>query len=235
MGRKENEIPAAARLLKTLDLRGKLITGDALLAQRELSLQIVQAGGEYLWIIKDNQPETAAALARLFGPEPVVKGFRPASHDDFRTAETIEKGHGRLETHTLTASPASSVWLNWPGVAQVFQLERRLVRRNDGKVMHEVVYGVTSLSPQEASPKELLEWVREHWAIENGLHYRRDDTLKEDRCTLRRGHAAEAMALFNNLVLGLLLRRRVTNVPDARREFAADPKTALPLILGRAG
>ena len=99
--------------------------------------------------------------------------------------------------------------------------------------MHEVVYGVTSLSPQEASPKELLEWVREHWAIENGLHYRRDDTLKEDRCTLRRGHAAEAMALFNNLVLGLLLRRRVTNVPDARRDLEADPKAAAALILER--
>lgn len=233
VGRKENEIPAAARLLKTLDLRGKIVTGDALLAQRQLSLQIVEAGGEYIWIIKDNQPETAEALARLFAPEPVVKGFSPASHDDFQAEETVGKTHGRIETRTLTASPASPTWLNWPGVAQVFQLERRFVRVKDQHLEHEVVYGVTSLTTKEASPARLLELVREHWQIENGLHYRRDDTLKEDRCTLRTGHAAEAMAVINNLVLGLLWRCGVTNVPDARRDFAADPKTALPLLVKR--
>ncbi len=158
VGRKENEIPAAARLLKTLDLRGKIVSGDALLAQRELSLQIVQAGGEYLWIIKDNQPETAEALARLFAPEPVVKGFSPASHDEFEVAGTVEKGHGRMEWRTLTASPASPAWLNWPRVAQVFRLERRFVRMKDGHVEHEVVYGVTSLMAAEASPARLLDW-----------------------------------------------------------------------------
>lgn len=233
VGRKENEIPAAARLLKTLDLRGKIVTGDALLAQRGLSLQIIQAGGEYVWIIKDNQPETAEALARLFAPEPVVKGFSPASHDEFEVATTVEKNHGRMEWRTLTASPASPTWLNWPGVAQVFRLERRFLRVKDGQVEHEVVYGVTSLTAAEASPDRLLGLVREHWGIENGLHYRRDDTLKEDRCTLRRGQAAPAIATFNNLVLGLLLPRGVTNLPDARREFDANPKAAMALILER--
>jgi predicted transposase YbfD/YdcC len=228
--RKENEIPAAARLLKALDLRGKIITGDALLAQRELSLQIVQAGGEYLWIIKDNQPETAEALARLFAPEPVVKGFSAAAHDDFQAAETVNKTHGRIETRTLTVSPAAPTWLNWPGVEQVFRLERRFVRVKDQKVMQEVVYGVTSLTAAEASPARLLELIREHWAVENELHYRRDATLKEDHCTLRRPQAAPAMAAINNLVLGLLLPRGVTKVPDARRQFNAVPKAALRLI-----
>ncbi len=231
--RKENEIPAAARLLKTLDLRGKIITGDALLAQRELSLQIVQAGGDYLWIIKDNQPETRAAIARLFAPEPVVKGFSPASHDDFIATETLDKKHGRIETRTLTASPASSTWLNWPEVAQVFKVERRFVCLKDGSVSHEVVYGVTSLTRAEASAARLLELQREHWTIENGLHYRRDVTFKEDRGRFRIGHAAQVMAAINNLVLGLLLRRGVTNVPDARRDLEADPKAAAALILGR--
>jgi predicted transposase YbfD/YdcC len=233
VGRKENEIPAAARLLKTLDLRGKIITGDALLAQRDLSLQIVEAGAEYIWIIKDNQPETSEALARLFAPETVVKGFSPTSHDDFQAEETVSKTHGRIETRTLTASPASPHWLNWPGVAQVFKLERRFVRVKDQKVTQEVVYGVTSLMASEASPARLLALQRAHWQIENGLQYRRDDTLKEDRCTLRTGHAPQLMAAINNLVLGLLLRCGVTNVPDARRDFEADPKAGLVLILGR--
>lgn len=233
VGRKENEIPAAARLLKTLDLRGKIVTGDALLAQRELSLQIVQAGGEYIWIIKDNQPETAEALARLFAPESVVKGFSPASHDEFEVAATVEKDHGRMEWRTLTASPASPRWLNWPEAAQVFRLERRFLRVKDEHLEQEVVYGVTSLRRAEAAPSRLLGLVREHWLIENGLHYRRDDTLKEDRCIVRRRQVATTMAAFNNLVLGLLLPRGVTNLPDARREFGAEPKAAAALILER--
>lgn len=233
VGRKENEIPAAHRVVKALDLRGKIITGDALLAQRDLSLEIVQAGGDYVWIIKDNQPETHQDLERLFAPEPVVKGFSPASHDDFRRAKTVEKAHGRLERRTITVSSALKGYLEWPGVEQVFQLERHFIRLQDGKVMHEVVYGVTSLSAAQASPERLLALSREHWAIENRLHYRRDDTLREDRCTLRTGHAPEAMSVINNLVLGLLLRRGVKNVPDARRDYASNPQLALALILDR--
>ena len=234
VGSKENEIPAAGRVLKMFDLRGKIITGDALLAQRELSLQIVEAGGDYVWIIKDNQPETRQDIERLFAPEPVVKGFSPASHDDFDTAETVEKSHGRIERRTITVSSALKDFLKWPGVQQVFKLERHFVRVKDGKVMDAVIYGVTSLSAEEANPKRLLELIRKHWHIENRLHYRRDDTLKEDRCTLRTGHAAEAMAVINNLVLGLLLRRGIKNVADARRDFEANPKQAFDLIVGRA-
>ena len=234
VGSKENEIPAAGRVLKCLDLRGKIITGDAMLAQRDLSLQILQAGGAYVWIIKDNQPETREDIERLFAPEPVVKGFSPAAQDDFDTAETVEKSHGRMEHRQMTVSSALKGYLNWPGAEQVFKLERHFERMKDGQVMEEVVYGVTSLTAQEASPERLLGLIRKHWQIENGLHYRRDDTLKEDRCTLRRGHAAEAMAVINNVILGLLLRRGVKNVPDARRDFDADPKQAFDLIVGHA-
>jgi predicted transposase YbfD/YdcC len=234
VGSQENEIPAAGRVVKCLDLRNKIITGDALLAQRELSLQILQAGGEYVWSIKENQPDTYQDLVRLFAPEPVVKGFSPASHDDFRTAQTVDKGHGRIERRTIIVSHALKGYLNWPGVEQVFQLERCWTRVADGHRTHEVGYGLTSLTPAEVSPQELLAIIRKHWQIENGLHYRRDDTLKEDRCTLRTGHAAEMMALINNLVLGLLARHGVTNVADARREYADDPHLALDLILNRS-
>ena len=233
VGGKENEIPAAGRIVKALDLRGKIVTADALLAQRELSVEITQAGGEYVWIIKDNQPETRADIERLFAPEPVVKGFSAASHDDFRTAKTVDKEHGRLEQRILTASSALNGYLNWPGVEQVFKLERFSTQIKAGLVTHEIVYGVTSLTAAEASPARLLGLVRDHWQIENGLHYRRDDTLKEDRCTLRTGHAPEAMAVINNLVLGLLLRRGVINVPDAQRDLEGDPHQAWELIAHR--
>lgn len=227
----ENEIPAAVRVLKCLDLRGKVVTGDALLTQRELSLQIVEAEGDYVWIIKDNQPEMRQDIETLFAAEDCTPGFSPAKKD-LRPKRQVAKGHGRIEQRTLTASSDLKGYLAWPYAEQVFRLERHFERLSDGRVTHHVVYGVTSLTAAEAGPERLLALTRQHWQIENGLHYRRDVTLQEDRCTLRTGHAAHSMALINNLVLGLLLRRGVRNVPDARRRFAAHPDEALQLILG---
>jgi predicted transposase YbfD/YdcC len=232
--RKENEITAAPRVLNCLDLRGKIVTGDALLAQRDLSIQIVAGGGDYVWTIKDNQAQLRQDIATLFEPETCVKGFSPAL-SDFRSAHTTEKAHGRLEQRRITVSSELKGYLDWPSAEQVFKLERRFQRMKDGKITQEVVYGVTSLTAQEASPRRLLEIVRTHWQIENGLHYRRDETLREDWCHLRLGHAPHMMAALNNLVLGLLLRRGVKNVPEARRAYAANWPEALRLILCRSG
>lgn len=226
----ENEIPAATRVLKCLDLRGKVVTGDALLAQKRLSTQIVKAGGDYVWTIKDNHPEVRQEIKLLFEPELCASESSP-TQQDLRTSRTVEKGHGRIERRTITVSSDLQDYLDWPYVRQVFQLERHFVRMRDGKEMHQTVYGLTSLTAHQAGPERLLELVRMHWQIENGLHYRRDNTLREDRCTLRTGHAAQLMALINNLVLGLLLRRGVRNIPDARRRFAARPEEALRLVL----
>lgn len=231
VGRKENEITAAPRLLKSLDLRSKIVTGDALLAQRDLSAQIVAGGGDYVWTVKGNQPELEADVARLFAPEHVVKGFSPASHDDFETYRQVNKGHGRLERRTLTTSSALQGYLNWPAAQQVFCLERWVRQLSTGKETCETVYGVTSLSRTQAAPKDLLALVRGHWAIENRLHYRRDETMREDWYHARTGHLPQIMAALNNLVLGLLDRRGVTNVPKARRRYERHLEEALPLVL----
>jgi predicted transposase YbfD/YdcC len=225
----ENEIPAALRVVKVLDLRGKIVTGDALLAQRELSAEIVEGGGHFLWMIKENQPQTLKDIQALFGPESCTPGFSPC-RKDFRTSKTVGKGHGRLETRTLTASSMLKGYVNWPYAQQVFRLERRFVRIRDGKVMEEVHYGLTSLPDTEASAAQLLAYTRAHWGIENGLHYRRDDSLHEDRCCVR-GRGAHAMAVINNLVLGLLRHRSLETVPDARRYYQANLHEAVGLVL----
>jgi predicted transposase YbfD/YdcC len=229
VGSWENEIPAAMRVLRQLDLRDKIVTGDALLAQRELSTHIVEAGGDFVWTIKGNQSRTQEDIELLFAPESCAPGFSP-SHKDFRTATTLDKGHGRLERRTLTTSSLLKDYVDWPYLEQVFRIERRLLRIRDGKVMEEVRYGLTSLTADEASPERLLELVRAHWSIENGLHYRRDETFREDRCRLT-GQGAHAMAVLNNLVLGLLRRNGVDNVPDARRYYAANLDEAVALVL----
>jgi len=227
---KENEIVAAPRVLDLLDLRGKVVTGDALLAQRALSAQIVEAGGDYIWTVKDNQPELKQAMATLFAGEHCQPGFSPAT-TDFRTTRTVEKGHGRIEERTLVVSTELTGYLDWPGVQQVFTLERRFKRMVDNKVTHEVVYGVTSLTADKASADRLLAYVRAHWQIENGLHYRRDHTLREDWCQVRTGHAAQVLASINNLVTALVLRQGLRNLPQARRRYAADWQHALSLLI----
>jgi predicted transposase YbfD/YdcC len=225
----ENEIPAAMRVLRQLDLRDKIVTGDALLAQRELSTHIVEAGGDFVWTIKGNQSRTQEDIELLFAPESCAPGFSP-SHKDFRTATTLDKAHGRLERRTLTASSLLKDYVDWPYLEQVFRIERHFLRIRDGKVMKEVRYGLTSLTAEEASPERLLELVRAHWSIENGLHYCRDETFREDRCRLT-GQGARAMAVLNNLVLGLLRRNGADNIPDARRYYAANLDEAVALVL----
>jgi predicted transposase YbfD/YdcC len=231
VGRKENEVTVAPRLLKALDLRGKIVTGDAMLAQRELSAQIVDAGGGYVWTVKGNQAGLEQDLTTLFDPEPVVKGFSAASHDDFATEQVVNKGHGRLERRTITVSSALKGYVDWPYAEQVFRLERWVRQIGTGKETCQIVHGVTSLTAAEADARRLLELTRGHWGIENGLHYRRDATLREDWSQVRRGHAPQVLAALNNVVLGLLHRQGVTNVPQARRRYAAHWEEALPLIL----
>jgi predicted transposase YbfD/YdcC len=230
VAQKENEIPAAPRVLGMLDLRGKIVTADTLLTQRRISIQIVEGGGEYVLPVKANQPELLADLQTLFAPEHCVKGFSPAMKD-FRSETQVEKGHGRIEKRTLTASSELKGHITWPYAEQVFKLEREFKQVNTGKVMHEVVYGITSLTAQEAGAKRLLQITRRHWGIESGLHYRRDVTLHEDRCRVRRGHAAHALAVVNNLVLGLFARLGYTSAPEARRHFAAHLDEAAKLVL----
>ncbi len=230
---KANEITVAPQVLKRLDLRGKVVTGDALLAQRTLSLQIVQAGGDYLWIIKDNHAQVRHELERVFEPRPADHPFNPLAPDGLGTATSFDYGHGRFEWRTLTATRLYRGVMHWPHAAQAFKLARRFVSCTTGEVTQEVVYGLTSLTVEAASAERLLGLQRSHWGIENGLHYRRDVTFGEDRYHLTKGRTAQAMTLLNNLVLGLILRQGERNVPRARRYYAAHLPQALNLLLNR--
>ena len=227
---RENEISAAPRVLRCIDLRGKIVIGDALLTQRSLSVQIVEAGGEYVWLVKDNQPQLREDIERLFQPESCVPGFSPVPKD-FRIAQAINHGHGRLEVRTLTTSSLLREYADWPYLEQVFKLERQTARLKKGQTEHKVVYGITSLKPEEAGPGRLLEIVRAHWGIENGLHYRRDKTLREDATRMTKPTLAEAMAIVNNLIVGLTAQQGWCNLPQARRHYNACLQDALSLIL----
>jgi predicted transposase YbfD/YdcC len=224
--KKENEISAAPRVLEQLDLRNKVVCGDAMFAQRELSVQILAQGGNYIWFVKNNQPRLRADVEQFFKPPRQSAGWHvpPLSQE---TAQTIDKGHGRIDKRTITVIEDKNGFLDWPGVQRVFKLERERHQLRADKITREVAYGITSLTAEVASAEQLLQWTRAHWGIENGLHYRRDKTLEEDGTRMEVGRLPEAMALLNNFVIGLILRLGFTNLASAQRTFDAGINRAL--------
>ena len=228
---KENEIVVAPKLLQCLDLRHKVIVGDAMHTQRQISSQIVEAGGDFVWIVKDNQANTRQAIEQLFAPEKSVPGQGcPAM--DFESAQTTEKQAGRIETRQITVSSLMTDYLDWPYLGQVFKLERRFTSLATGEVETEIQYGLTSLIRKEAGPEKLLAIVRSEWAIENGLHYRRDVTYQEDQTRMTDKKMGRTMAIINNLVVSLLNNQGFSNHAQARREYNASPAKAFALISG---
>lgn len=227
---KENEIVVAPEILRQVNLEGVIVLADALHTQRETSQQVLQAGGEYVWMVKGNQARTLWAIQKLFVHEACNLNMGAHLSNDIRTAETVNKSHGRREKRTIWVSTALNDYLDWPGVAQVFRIERVIWHEKYRGYTRHVVYGLTSLSPRHASPKKLLALTRQYWGIETGLHYRRDVTLKEDATRLTIGNAGHIMAILNNAIIGLCLRNGHYNLAQARRLFSAKPDLALELL-----
>jgi hypothetical protein len=152
-----------------------------------------------------------------------------------QTARTVDKGHGRLETRTLTSTTAlDEHYLDFPGVAQCFKLTRtRTLRDRDSgepKTTIETVYGLTSLRREQADAARLLSIVREHWGIENKVFHVRDQTLGEDACRVRTRSAPVVFSTLRNGVINVLQHLGVKNRAAQLRTFCADPVKALEAL-----
>ncbi len=169
VGDKENEQSRVEEFCTPLYVKGRIVSADALHTQTQMCASITASGGDYLLIAKDNQPTLHEDL-RLFFGEP------PLDCRDWREVATVEKGHGRLEQRELIASTELHEFLarEWSQVGQVFVLRRRVTKPRYCTQVY--VYGITSLTPAQADPAVLLKLIREHWKIENRLHWRRDVT-----------------------------------------------------------
>ena len=217
---KHNEIVAAPVLLEQVELKNRVVCGDAMHTQRELSVQIMAAGGDYLWFLKDNQPTTLADVQQFFVAPRVTPGWRQPTLPR-QTAEAVQKGHGRIEKRCLTRMVDEHGFLDWPGVQQVFMLEREVTDVSRSRTRYETVYGLTSCSPAKADAAQLLHWTQAYWGIENGLHYRRDVTLGEDRTRMTNPRFAEVLSILNNFVVSLTQLLQLANLASARRQFDA--------------
>jgi predicted transposase YbfD/YdcC len=194
---KSNEITALPALLELLDLRGAVVTADAMHCQRNLAQQVVDAGGDYLLQVKDNQPQLHQDLKLLF-----AEGVgEECQHVACETAEQVDAGHGRVETRRCWLA-RETAWLSdrWAGIASVACVER--TREVDGAVSTELHYYISSLSQTDAG--SLLQMTRQHWGIENELHWVLDVQFREDERRIRQGYGAENYSRLSRIALNLL-------------------------------
>jgi predicted transposase YbfD/YdcC len=205
--------------LGALPLAGRLVTGDALYCQAALCRQIRDAHGDYLFIVKGNQPDLLWAVRTLFAD--------PPPGEPFATAVTWDQHGGRVERRQVWASEALCGYLDWPGARQVLRVERRCLAK--GAWTREVRYAVTSLDPAVGAAA-LLAHVRRHWAIENRLHWVRDVTFGEDACRVRSGAAPQVLAGIRNAAIALLRAAGWTNIAAGLRHCAWCPGAALALL-----
>jgi predicted transposase YbfD/YdcC len=220
VGHKDNEIVAAPKLLRQLDLKGRVVSGDAMFTQRDISVAVLAQGGDYLWFVKDNQQRLHDDVQRFFQEVEHAPGWHVPALPQAVAQET-NKQSGRIETRRLTAIPDDNHYLQWPGLHTVFKLERHVARPQKGDEWSQTVYGITSLPFTADLAAQLLTWTRQHWAIENKLHYRRDVTLREDATRMKHTHQAQVVATLNNFVISLTTYLGFSNLASARRFFQA--------------
>jgi predicted transposase YbfD/YdcC len=222
---KENEISAVKTWLQACHVPDRIVSADAMHTQRFFCAMLRRFNSHYLLIAKKNQPQLYEDL-QLFFEDP------EADRSGWQSSRSGNKGHGRLEIREITTSTDLNSFFerDWHDIAQVFRLQRTVTRK--GKTSQEVVYGLTSLPPKQADPARLLHLNRAHWQIENRLHWRRDVTLGEDCCQVRKGQAPQVLAALNNAVLALADALHISNLAARMRFFDAHPEHALAVLLG---
>lgn len=218
--KKSNEIPSVRTLLDPLDISNQVVTLDALHTQKKTAKYLVEEKqAYYFFTVKGNQPTLKADIELL------------NLNQTFPEYETVDKGHGRVETRRIWTSTALNNYLIFPHVGQVFCVQRHVFDCKKKKERQETVYGITALTPAQADPKRLLKLNRGHWSIENRSHYVRDVTFDEDKSQIRTGSGPQVMACLRNFAIGTLrVIKNASNIASALRDIAAKPHRALELI-----
>ena len=215
---KSNEIKAIPKLLRVLALKDCIVTIDAIGCQTKIAAKIVEKQGDYLLAVKNNQGQLYQDLKDLFaGCEEVNFHQVPYGY-----ARTVNKGHGRIETRQcwVLSTPDYLNYLhrraNWQNLQTVIKIHTD--RQVNGKRSRQVRYYISSL---ENDPKLILKVVRDHWQIENGLHWVLDIAFREDDSRVRKDHAPENFALVRHFALNLLKQETTLQVGVKTKRFRA--------------
>jgi len=190
---KSNEIAAVPKLLEMLTLKGTIVTADALNCQRTIAQQIVDRGGDYALALKGNQGTLHDDVRRLLD-DPECKATP--------SAPEVEGDHGRIETRTATVSTEIG-WLQrehgWPGLAAIGKVKR--MRETADKITTETAYSLLSTA---LTPERFHQVVRQHWSVENSLHWRLDVILNEDQDRTRLGNGPYNLAVLRHMALNAI-------------------------------
>ena len=225
---RSNEIPAVRALSGSLDVTGRIVTMDAMHARHETARSLLKRRADYVvTAVKDNQ-------------ETIHEDLRAIDFTGAPWHETVDKGHGRLERRRCDVVDLSGA--EWDGHAalhgrrQAIRVEREREVLKTGEHSLEVTWCLTSLSPERAGPEELLELVRNHWTIENRVHYVRDFTYDEDRCRAHVRNLPRNLSCLTNAAIAIVrCDGRFGYMPEANRHYAARAQEALDLILSPPG
>jgi len=190
--KRTNEIGMAIPLLEGCNIAGRDITGDALLTQRALARYIVARQAHYHFTAKGNQATLQRDIAALF-----------ENHGRADFVDVDPPDHGRMETRRIWCSTALNTYIDFPHVGQVFMIEREAIDKRTGKHSRDIALGVTSRTPQQASPQRLLAVNRGHWSIES-VHHIIDWNYDEDRSRIRTGFGPENITRLRRFAVGVL-------------------------------
>jgi len=141
-----------------------------------------------------------------------------------------DKGHGRIETRKIWTGSTLESHISFPFATQVFLVERLTTDLNGNKKRLDSVYGITSLDSHKADAEKLLSLNRNHWSIENRLHYVRDVTFDEDRSRVRKGKGAHMMATLRNISISLLRKAGFDNIAKGLRHCSYSRNDTFRLI-----
>ena len=215
---KSNEITAVPELLKALDVRGAVVSGDALNTQREIAALIVKGGGDYLLAVKDNHPTLCDAIQRHLD-EMILEKFKDVPHVYH---ESTEAGHGRIDTRRVWATDQIA-WLggraDWKDLTSVVVVESTRRLTSSDKTTRERRYFITSL-PCE-SGEQFATLVRNHWSVENGQHWTLDVAFNEDQSRVRKDHGDQNLAALRRIALGLLRRDKSVKLGAKNKRLKA--------------
>ena len=217
------EIAAVRALLEGVDVRGAVITLDALHTTRNTILALRRRhGAHYLLTVKGNSPETYETLETIHWDRDATSSF----------SEDTQLTHGRIEDRRIQVLYPLPGLINYPQVRQIFRITRTrtLVKTDETSV--EVTYGMTSLPPDRAEAERLLALNRGHWTIENRNHLHRDTTFGEDACLMHTGHGPSNNAIVNLTALAIIFHRGFRHVQAAVQHFAMDRRQAFRAVTG---
>lgn len=218
---KTSEIAWFAPMLEEIELTDTVVTADALHTTRDQARYLVQRGGHYVFTVKENQH-------RLYGLLDALPWH------EIPTYTSDERDHGRTERRTIQLTPLGD-YLGYPAIdfpyaTHAFLIERDIIHHSSGKHSAYAALGVTSLSAERAHPAQVAAYVRNHWHIENRLHWVRDVTYGEDHSRVRTGTAPRVMATLRNLAISTLRRHGWDNIAKGLRYMGRNPIRPLALL-----